>query len=29
MLKAHNNVWNTDIGLRRFIARTNYGDGDF
>ncbi|MEC9077500.1 MAG: amidohydrolase family protein [Pseudomonadota bacterium] len=28
MLKAHNNVWNTDIGLRRFIARTNYGDGD-
>jgi len=28
MLKAHQRVWNTDIGLRRFIARTNYGDGD-
>ncbi len=27
MLKAHQRVWNTDVGLRRFIARTHYGDG--
>ncbi|MBK19975.1 MAG: hypothetical protein CMM52_14175 [Rhodospirillaceae bacterium] len=26
--EAHQRVWDTDIGLRRFIARTNYGDGD-
>jgi 5-methylthioadenosine/S-adenosylhomocysteine deaminase len=27
MLKAHQRVWDSDIGLRRFIARTNYGEG--
>ena len=26
--KAHQRVWDTDLGLRRFIARTQYGDGD-
>ena len=26
--EAHQRVWDTDIGLRRFIARTGYGDGN-
>ena len=26
--QAHQRVWDTDLGLRRFIARTQYGDGD-
>jgi 5-methylthioadenosine/S-adenosylhomocysteine deaminase len=27
LMEAHQRVWDTDIGLRRFIARTGYGDG--
>ena len=26
--EAHQRVWDTDLSLRRFIARTQYGDGD-
>ena len=28
LMEAHQRVWDTDIGLRRFIARTGYGDGN-
>jgi len=27
LMEAHQRVWDTDIGLRRFVARTGYGDG--
>ena len=27
LMDAHQRVWDTDIGLRRFVARTGYGDG--
>jgi len=29
LMDAHQRVWDTKLGLQRFIARTHYGDGGF